>query len=87
MFAQDVVERFGHQRLQASALTAGQRVHRERHFWREEAGDLLAALTAGGTGRGPLPAHYLAILNLSDWGLSGIGYLRDDGGRGRCAIA
>lgn len=51
MLPQHVVERLRHQRLQAAALPPGQRVHREGHFGAEEAGDLLAALTAGG----PLP--------------------------------
>lgn len=55
MFAKNVVERFGHQCLKAPSLATCQRMHRERHFGREEPGNLLAALPAGGAGRRPLP--------------------------------
>lgn len=46
MFAQNVVERLGHQGLQAAALAASQCMHGKGHFRAEEAGDLLAALAA-----------------------------------------
>lgn len=46
MLAQHVVERLGHQRLQAPALPPRQRVHRKGHFGAKEAGDLFAALAA-----------------------------------------
>ncbi|PAV92555.1 hypothetical protein WR25_08363 [Diploscapter pachys] len=46
MFAQYIVERLGHQRLEAAPLAPRQRVHREGHFEAEETGDLFAALTA-----------------------------------------
>ena len=96
MLAQDVVEGFGHQRLEASTLATCERVHCERHFGREEAGDLLAALAAGGAGGSPLPACALAVLGLSgrglpDRGLAGMARChRNDGcgdGCRRCAIA
>ena len=46
ILAQHVVERLGHQCLQAPSLTPRQRVHGEGHFGAEEAGDLFAALAA-----------------------------------------
>ena len=53
VLAKHVVERLGHQRLQASPLAPSQHVHCERHFWREKAGDLLTALAAWGGGCWP----------------------------------
>lgn len=51
MLSQYIVEGLGHQRLQASALPPGQRVHCKGHFGAEEAGDLFEALAARRGGR------------------------------------
>lgn len=57
MLSQDVVERFCHQRLKATALPPRERMHRKRHFGGEESSDLLATMPAGRTRLSPLPAR------------------------------